>query len=564
MVAPDAVLFNGGFFVPPIARERILETLESWFGKRPVVLTSDAPEAAVAMGAAFYGVLRRDRAAAARSLIRAGSARAYYVAVQTPGSGEIDGHPSPLGPPNAFELEDTAPTAVCILPRGTQEGTRITLDREFTVIANQPAAFTLLSSVDRTDTPNDVVRLSEADGVHRHAPLVTTLRYGRRSRKVPLKVRLEVTFTEVGTLELWCESLDTEHRWRLQFNLRSEEAGETRGAAADGADQNQIIVSDEATWAAEKLLVDTFELPGDVSHMDALVGALEKTLGHGKDAWPLPTIRQLADVLLRLADRRRASPRHEARWLNLVGFCMRPGFGAELDAWRAGQLRQVYAGGVAHPKDVQCQVEWLILWQRVSAGFSAGQQRDLAGRLVSLLGIGARKRPHLNSQMFREAWRLLAGLERLDQAQRVRYGEELMTRIRREPENTGLLWAIGRCGARIPLYGPLNSVVPARVAERWIEELFTIDRSRGTTFGSIVQIGARSDDPARDIGDTARESVIARLEQAGAAEESWVALRQFVPVDPLRGARVFGESLPLGLFLESERASPVESSDEGW
>src|SRR5204863_7562503 len=41
---PDAVLFHGGFFIPEMARERILEACASWFGTRPAVLTNDAPE----------------------------------------------------------------------------------------------------------------------------------------------------------------------------------------------------------------------------------------------------------------------------------------------------------------------------------------------------------------------------------------------------------------------------------------------------------------------------------------------------------------------------------------
>ena len=55
-------------------------------------------------------------------------------------------------------------------------------------------------------------------------PLVTALRYGKRSRRVPLRVRLRIVFTETGTLELWCESTGTDHRWRLAFGLRALEA----------------------------------------------------------------------------------------------------------------------------------------------------------------------------------------------------------------------------------------------------------------------------------------------------------------------------------------------------
>ena len=35
--APDAILFNGGFFIPEILRTRVTEVMERWYGKRPQV-----------------------------------------------------------------------------------------------------------------------------------------------------------------------------------------------------------------------------------------------------------------------------------------------------------------------------------------------------------------------------------------------------------------------------------------------------------------------------------------------------------------------------------------------
>ena len=136
MARPDAVLFNGGFFTPSLARNQVLDALAAWFGARPRVLENENPEAAVALGAAFYGKLRQDAAAARRLLIRAGSARSYYIGVAA---------------------EDGARRAVCVIPRGTEEGTRFELDREFTVLSNQPAAFTLYSSIDRADAVGTVI-----------------------------------------------------------------------------------------------------------------------------------------------------------------------------------------------------------------------------------------------------------------------------------------------------------------------------------------------------------------------------------------------------------------------
>jgi len=536
-------LFNGGFFASSVARERILETLESWFGGSPVVLVNDTPAAAVAIGAAFYASLLCHPETSARLLVRAGSAQSYYVAVQTTG-------------------EASATIAVCVLPRGTQEGTHVELDREFTVIANQPASFTLLSSTERTDSLNEIVTFRDDDDVHRHVPLVTALRYGRRSRYVPLKVRLNVAFTAVGTLELWCESLATAHRWRLQFNLRAAESGHSGdlALAVDGAAADQVIISDDGVAAAERLLRDTFGSPAGGARIvqasgrtatESVVGELENVLGHAKHAWPLPVIRRLADVLLQVADARRASPWHEARWLNLTGFCMRPGFGTTLDPWRSSELRKVYTIGLAYPKDIQCQVEWLILWQRVSAGFTPGQQVELASRLVGLLGIGARRAPHVNAQMMREAWRLLGGLERLAATERMRLGDELMGLIRRAPRNTSFLWAIGRFGARIPFYGPLNSVVPPPVAQRWLEVLLAIKAVGPDALGAMAQLAAKTDDPVGDISDEVREATVARLHADGASDDVIRALREAVPVDPLSGARIFGETLPEGLRLDT-------------
>jgi molecular chaperone DnaK (HSP70) len=529
MARPDAVLFNGGFFAPAIARTRILDALESWLGTRPRVLENDHPDSAVAIGAAFYGRLRREPAAARRLLIRAGSARGYYIGV---------------GPASAM----------CVLPRGTDEGTRFVLERELAVETNRPAAFSLYSSIDRVDPLNAMVAVKEA-GLERHAPLVTALRFGKRSRSVPLAVRLTAAFTETGTLELWCESRTTDHRWRLAFHLRGverdplddDEHGE--GAGTAGA-VGEAVIADEALERASAMIREAFG-PGAPGPPDALTADLENTLGHGKHAWPLGAIRRLADVLLELEAGRRKSAAHEVRWLNLTGFCVRPGFGSSLDNWRVSELRKVYAAGLAFPREVQNQVEAIVLWQRVSAGFNAGQQRELAQRISGQLGLGQRKPPRINPQIEREGLRLLASLERLDRAMRTRLGEQLMERIRREPRNTAWLWAIGRVGARTPFYGPLNAVVAASAAEEWMARLLAAKEITADIAAAVAQIAARTGDPARDLDDHRREAAAARLEAAGFPVQA-LRLRTVVPPDRADAGRLFGEALPEGLQLGAD------------
>ena len=535
LARPDAVLFNGGFFAPALARDRVLDALTRWFGDRPRVLENERPESAVAIGAAFYGRLRHMPSRSGRLLIRAGSGRAYYIGVQTPGSA----------------LSTTAVEAICILPRGTQEGSRFEFDREFTITTNQPAAFTLYSNPVRTDALSALVTLNEEDEVTRHAPLVTALRFGKRSRRVALAVRLAVSFTETGTLELWCESRTTDHRWRLAFNLRGSEAdpldADDSGEVATEA-AARVIVADGALEHAIELIRQTFDPAATGPQPVSLVGELENALGHGKHAWPLVPSRQLADVLIEVERGRRKSAAHEARWLNLTGFCARPGFGSSLDAWRVSELRKVYAAGLAFPRDVQNQVEWIVLWQRIAAGFTAGHQRELAQRIAGPLGVGQRKRARLNPQIERESWRLLASLERLESAYRTRIGDGIIERVRREPSNASWLWAIGRVGARIPLHGPLNSCVSGAVAERWLERLLALKEITPDAAAAIALIAARTDDPVRDLKATLLETAAMRLEDSGFPDAART-LRDPSSAHRPDVGQVFGEPLPEGLQL---------------
>ena len=535
MMQPDAVLFNGGFFTPALARRPMIEALTAWFGAPPEVLENEAPEAAVAIGAAFYGKLRRDPAASKRLLIRAGSARSYYIGVDTEGA-------------------STTGTVLCVMPRGTQEGTRFDIERPLTVMSNQPAAFTLHSSADRTDPVNTLVAAGDGGdepgrlALQKHAPLVTAFRYGKRSRRVPLAVRLSAAFTETGTLEIWCQSQDTDHRWRLAFNLRGVEADPLDGLADEAANaENAVLVDPDAIAAASALVRGLFGGAATLAP-EPLIGELETIIGHGKLAWPLPVIRTLADALLETVAGRERGPAYEVRWLNLAGFCVRPGFGSTLDEWRISELRKVYAAGIAFPKEIQNQVEWLVLWQRVSAGFNAGQQRELALRVSGQLGLGQRKAPRLNPQVEREAWRLLASLERLDAGQRARYGEDLLERIRRDPRNAHWLWALSRLGARQPLYGPLNAAVSPAVAERWIDQLLKVREITADRAQCIAHVGARTGDPARDINETTADTAADRLTAAG-EHEAARHLRVVAESSASEKGRLFGETLPEGLKL---------------
>ena len=246
------------------------------------------------------------------------------------------------------------------------------------------------------------------------------------------------------------------------------------------AEETETIIPDQAIDSAARLIRALFEDRRDGVAAaqvtpESLVGQLETALGYGKDAWPMAAIRKLCDVILEVADGRKKSARFEARWLNLFGFCLRPGFGAPLDDWRMDQARKIYMAGLAFPKETQCQVEWLVLWRRVAGGLKAGQQLELYHRYVSVLGIGGKKQSgRLNTQIEYEGWRLLVSLEHLPAHARAAMGKTLLGKIKEQPTNKGYLWSLGRLGARILFYGPLNCVVPVAAAEQWFDALINL------------------------------------------------------------------------------------------
>ena len=396
MVQPDAVLFNGGFCAPAVTRERIIEALSAWFGGahtgwRPKVLDNDSVESSVARGAAYYGQVRRGIGLR----IGAGSARTYYIGLRS----------------------DDVMEGICVLPAGINEGTTLpSLDREFSVLANRSVSFKLFSSRTRHDALGEVVVLNEADVDH-HPPLVTMLRYGRRLRERHLNVRLRASFTEVGTLELWFESQDTPHRWRLQFELRGETElaqQQTTTKSHSAPPRSSADTDSDATIeSAVRLIRDAFSNSGDDDALapEMLVGQLETTLGAKRDTWPLSVIRRFADALIEVAAGCKQSPRHEMRWLNLTGFCLRPGLGAQGDDARVKDLLTIVSNQLAFADEFQSQVQLQVLLRRIAGGIPASTQVALFRKQTS--PAGHKKGGRVNRQLEYERWRLFASLEHL-------------------------------------------------------------------------------------------------------------------------------------------------------
>lgn len=508
---PDAILFNGGFFIPEILRQRVADVMEHWYGRRPVIFENRDLDLAVAVGAAYYSYVR---ATGAGLLVRGGLPRAYFIGLG--GGGD------------ASEKLRT----MTLVPRGTEEGSTIELDPgSLQLVANKAVSFRLYSSRSRTeDHAGDVVEFAAGDPeLHLHAPLNAVLRFGKPGERL-VPVKLGAKLTEVGTLEIWADSKETEHRWRLQFELR-------KSAAAEGPSRPAAVINDAALAAAEALIPAAFET--DEIEPQQLPARLEQTLGLGRNSWPLGAIRKLADGMIALSEQRKRSAAHELRWLNLCGFCLRPGFGFPGDDFRIEQARRVYATGLQFANQVQNEIEWWIFWGRVAGGLNKNQQNDIFQRLAAtLLPRGGKRPPRVNPSLLREMWRTAASLELLPVGVKTQLGDELMTRVTKNDFVDTGLWCLARLGARKLFYGPTNQVLPPATVTRWVEALLKIPKAADAA-ASLARI---TGDSTRDLPPTTRDLVRRAFPEVNL---------ETGPEDNLAAmGRIFGEELPSGLVFE--------------
>lgn len=209
LVTPSAVLFNGGVFKAAELRGRVAEVLSDWSGAAVPALEATDLDLAVALGAAYYGQVRRGKGVR----IRGGVPRSYYVGIET-SAPAVPGVPPPI-------------KALCVVPMGMEEGTETDVPGpEFGLVVGEPAVFRFLGSTTRRDDPvGTVLERWAPEELQELSPMETALAAedGREGETVP--VRLHSHVTEVGTLELWCDSTRDPRRWKLEFNVREPSEG---------------------------------------------------------------------------------------------------------------------------------------------------------------------------------------------------------------------------------------------------------------------------------------------------------------------------------------------------
>ena len=530
----DAILFNGGAMTPASLRTRVIDQIAKWQGKPPRELPALMPEMAVAQGAAYYGLVRRGLA----TRIKGGTARAFYIGVETDG-GRL---------------------AVCLAPPGLDDGARVQLARDFKLVTNRPVSFRLYSSTTRDDQPGSLVpigdgkadTLDDGSDLHELPPIVTVLRARGRGE---VTVRLEVHITALGALEIYCvDRGPPTETWKLAFDMRSGGSAPTAEATADAAPHPK-------TEEAKAQIKSAFATGAGLA---TLTRDLETLLEARRDDWSMMTARAMFDALVEVAADRKKTADHEQRWLTLAGFLLRPGTGAPLDAWRARVMWGVFNENLAFPKIEPNKLAWWIVWRRIAGGLAKGQQDQIYDRLAQLVLPSAKQQKKLaelkaSKQELAEIWRVIASLERIHVQSKIKLGDELMRRMdtRKGREEAVHLWALSRVGARVPLYGPLNAVVPPSTVDKWAGQLVEWDWPEpDKTAFPLAQLARRTGDRTRDLDEATRAKVATAVRAMPGGDRAVVLIEQVVALEAREERVALGDTLPAGLRLviDDERA----------
>ncbi len=139
-----------------------------------------------------------------------------------------------------------------------------------------------------------------------------------------------------------------------------------------------------------------------------------------RERWSAALLRRFADTLLECEAGRALSPQHEARWLNLLGYCLRPGYGDPVDEWRMKQVWKLFPQGLRFPRQAQSRSEWWVFWRRVAGGLNTGQQYFIYQQLTPYFAATGEKKKTAGKparkaapQEMVEIWMALANFERL-------------------------------------------------------------------------------------------------------------------------------------------------------
>jgi len=534
---PNFVLFNGGAVKPIAFQNAVLSVLSSWFPKPISLLDSYNLDLAVARGAAYFGKARHGLG----MKISGGIARGYYLIIDT------------LNARGNIEKK-----ALTLVSRGSEEGYVYEPDMVFQLIPNAAVSFQLCSSHTRLgDLSGDLVDIDDQQ-MSTLPPIQTILRFGKKQghlmqEKIPVHLRVELT--PIGTLAISLKALKTDHRWNLEFQVRSATGQENSLAALIKREEGETF-QEGYLHEAEKVVDQIFGLKRSGIKPGLLIEQLEKVLGAPRKEWPSSVMRSLADKLIERSASRKISSEYGERWWNIVGFLMRPGFGYPMDDFRLKELWKVILSDFNAALSPEVQIQRWICYRRIAGGLNKGQQTQIANDLVGMILSKKTAQIEIKSKSdlhaYAEKVRAFGSLELIDTSLKIRVGNALVSRITRGDAISADYWALGRLGARHLLYGSLVNVIPAGICEHWIGLLLEMSNDKREFMLSLLgQLARKTEYRDINLSSACIEAILSKLSLTS-DEPLHELLTEEIRLTRQEQEQAFGDTLPSGLLLQLE------------
>jgi molecular chaperone DnaK (HSP70) len=532
---PDWILFNGGTMKPQPFQQAIVDALHQWFPSKNVqILPSANLDLAVARGAGYYGKVRRGLGVK----IGGGLSCGYYLIIESKNSeGKIE------------------QKALNLLPKGCEEGTVFKSSNIFQLSANSAVSFQLCASNTRLhDQSGDLISINPEE-MRFLPPIRTILRYGKDTlmhEKIP--VQLQMSLTSIGALEMALIASKTEHRWLLEFQIRSASGHENSSynyKETEKSDQTfQIGYVDSAREAIKQI----FEPHKEGTTQKKVMEILEDILTLPRKEWPPSIMRSLADVVIKEAARRKLSPTINERWWNLTGFLLRPGFGYPLDDFRLKELWKIILNDYKSPSSIEVQIQTWICYRRIAGGLNKGQQMQIANDLMNLLLNKKTAKIEINSRTelypYSEKLRAFASMELIQLDLKTKVGNALIERLTANNGIDAEYWALGRIAARHLLYGSLANVLNVDLCKTWtervLESIKEVDERSAFLMG---QMARKTEHREINLPSSLIDKILEKF--AGSPFEARLLklLLEETHLTVTEQEKVFGDCLPPGLLL---------------
>ncbi|MGM0599243.1 MAG: Hsp70 family protein [Candidatus Rifleibacteriota bacterium] len=527
-IIPDAVLFNGGTMKADCLRDRIYEVLSIWKGREPKILENPHPTLAVSAGAAYYGMVSLGLG----QRIQSGNPVSIYLGIGTSKSSTAAKHvPQQL---------------MCVLPKGceTEKEYRVA-DKTFGIDLSRDSAFYLYYTPNppKAEQLGRVIRFNSK----RYRPL-PSCRLKAKTGKGEKQVELRVKLRETGYMQIFCDEKSGSFSQELRFDITEGE----QNSQPKANNKRRIPFTARQLQSLKKTLQSAFD--GELEY-NRLFKEIEDTLGSRRSEWDTEMLRKLFDFFIEYEQEfTRNQPAH-TQWFRLLGFCLRPGFGARDDVKRVDRIWQMHDLEFTY-KNPEFWSDWWVMWKRTAPGLSLERQNILKNIIEPLLfppKKQAKEMRPISQHERNQIWRLLGNLERIAVEEKERLGWWALKAPPSYGKDQLALHAVGRLGARLLAYAPDTALVPQSTANDWVAQLLRKSWPGNSYLDwALKEIGRKTGDKLVQIDDVLRKKIVDLFKKKKRKKNFIAPLVKTAKLSDKDLSEFTGDSLPSGFVWVKE------------